>query len=110
MAARTATATAATRFSSGLLGLFSVIALALAAIGIYGVMAVLVGQRSKEIGIRMAIGADARAIVGMVVRQGLRVTAIGTAIGLALAVALTRFLRSLLFEVSTTDLPAFLLA
>jgi ABC-type antimicrobial peptide transport system permease subunit len=64
-----------------LLGLFSIIALALAAVGIYGVMAVLVGQRTKEIGIRIAVGADARTIVGMVVGQGLRVTAIGTAIG-----------------------------
>jgi putative ABC transport system permease protein len=110
MAERTATATASARFSSGLLGLFSIIALALAAVGIYGVMAVLVGQRTKEIGIRMAIGADARAIVAMVVGQGLRVTAIGTAIGLAGAVVLTRFLRTLLFEVSTTDPRAYVVA
>jgi predicted permease len=110
MAARTATATASARFSSGLLGLFSIIALALASVGIYGVMAVLVGQRTKEIGIRMAVGADARTIVAMVVGQGLRVTAIGTAIGLVFAVVLTRFLRTLLFEVSTTDPPAYVLA
>ena len=110
MAARTATATASQRFASGVLGLFSIIALALAAVGIYGVMAVLVGQRTKEIGIRMAIGADARTIVAMVVGQGLRVTAIGTAIGLVFAVVLTRFLRALLFEVSTTDPPAYVLA
>jgi predicted permease len=103
MAARTATATASARFSSVLLGLFSLIALALAAVGIYGVMAVLVGQRTKEIGIRMAVGADAGAIISMVVGQGLRVAAMGTAIGLVLAAVLTRFLRSLLFEVSTTD-------
>ena len=110
MAARTATATAPARFSSGLLGLFSIIALALAAVGIYGVTAVLVGQRTKEIGIRMAVGADARTIVAMVVSQGLRVTAIGTAIGLVLAVVLTRLLRTLLFDVSTTDPPAYVIA
>ena len=110
MAARTATATASARFSSGLLGLFSTIALALAALGIYGVMAVLVGQRTKEIGIRMAIGADGRAIAVMVIGQGLRVTAIGAAIGLAGAIVLTRFLRTLLFDVSTTDPPTYVLA
>jgi predicted permease len=110
MAARTATATASARFSSGLLGLFSIIALALAAVGIYGVMAVLVGQRTKEIGIRMAVGADARSILAMVVGQGVRVTAIGTAIGLVFALGLTRFLRTLLFEVSTTDPPAYVVA
>jgi predicted permease len=110
MAARTATATASARFSSALLGLFSIIALALAAVGIYGVMAMLVGQRAKEIGIRMAVGADARTIVAMVVGQGLRVTAIGTAIGLVFAVVVTRFLRTLLFDVSTTDPPSYVLA
>jgi len=110
MATRTATATAAARFSSGLLGLFSIIALALAAVGIYGVMAVLVGQRTKEIGIRMAVGADARAIVAMVVGQGLRVAAIGTTVGLVFAIVLTRFLRTLLFEVSITDPPTYVFA
>jgi len=110
MAARTATATAPARFSSGLLGLFSTIALALATVGIYGVMAVLVGQRTKEIGIRMAVGADARTIVAMVVGQGVRVTAIGTAIGLVFAVVLTRSLRTLLFDVSTTDPVPYILA
>ena len=93
-----------------MLGLFSIVALALAAVGIYGVMAMLVGQRTKEIGIRMAVGADARTIVAMVVSQGLRVTAIGTAIGLVFAVVLTRFLRTLLFDVSTTDPPAYVVA
>ena len=58
----------------------------------------------------MAVGADTRAIVAMVVGQGLRFTAIGTAIGLVFAVGLTRFLRTLLFEVSTTDPPAYVLA
>jgi len=110
MAARTATATAPARFSSSVLGLFAIIAVALAAVGIYGVMAVLVGQRTKEIGIRMAVGADARTIVAMIVGQGLRATAFGAAIGLVLAVACARFLRTLLFEVSTTDPPAYVLA
>jgi putative ABC transport system permease protein len=73
-------------------------------------MAMLVGHRAKEIGIRMAVGADARTIVAMVVGQGLRVTAIGTAIGLVFAVVVTRFLRTLLFDVSTTDPPSYVLA
>jgi putative ABC transport system permease protein len=107
MAQRTATATAPTRFASGLLGLFSIVALALAAVGVYGVMAVLVGERTKEIGIRMAVGADARAIVGMMVGTGLRVTAIGMGVGLFLAAMATRALRTLLFEVPTTDVPSY---
>jgi ABC-type antimicrobial peptide transport system permease subunit len=100
---RTATATARPRFTAGLLGLFSLIALVLAAVGIYGVTTVLVGQRRREIGIRVAVGADARAVVAMAMASGLRAVAVGMVLGLGGALALTRLLRGLLFDVATTD-------
>jgi predicted permease len=103
MRARIATATAQPRFMSALLGLFSLVALVLAAVGIYGVVNVLVTERRREIGIRMAVGADAQNIVAMVVSQSLRVVAVGAVIGLVAALASTRVLRSLLFDVTTSD-------
>jgi putative ABC transport system permease protein len=95
------------RFSMFLLGVFAVIALLLAAIGIYGVMAYSVNQRTHEIGIRMALGARPGNILRLVVRQALILASLGIAIGLAGALALTRFLSSLLFSVSATDLFTF---
>jgi predicted permease len=91
------------RFLSLLLGSFSVIALSLAAIGIYGVMAYSVTQRTQEIGVRVALGATTRNVLSMVVGEGLRMTVIGLAAGLTGAVLLTRVMASLLFEVSATD-------
>ena len=91
------------RFLSLLLGSFSVIALSLAAIGIYGVMAYSVTQRTQEIGVRVALGATTRNVLSMVVSEGLRMTALGLAVGLTGAIALTRLMASLLFEVSATD-------
>ncbi len=95
------------RFLSMLLTVFSVIALTLAAVGIYGVMAYSVSQRTQEIGVRMALGARTSDVLKMVLGQGARMTAIGVGIGLAgafaLAFALTRALSSLLFGVSVTD-------
>ncbi|HKQ04021.1 MAG TPA: ABC transporter permease [Blastocatellia bacterium] len=91
------------RFLSLLLGAFSLIAIALAAIGIYGVMAYAVTQRTQEIGLRVALGATTRNVLGMVLGQGLRMTVIGLAVGLGGAFFLTRVMASLLFEVSTTD-------
>jgi predicted permease len=91
------------RFSMTLLSAFATLALVLAAVGIYGVMAYLVRQGAREVGIRIALGATPRAIVGLVIRQGLIVTLAGLAIGLAGAWALTRVMRSLLFEVEATD-------
>jgi predicted permease len=91
------------RFSMLLLGVFASVALALATIGIYCVMAYLVNQGTREIGIRMALGATQRDILGLVVRQGMALALSGVTIGLAGAFLLTRLIRSLLFGVQATD-------
>jgi predicted permease len=91
------------RFQMTLLGLFALVALALAGQGIYGVMALSVAQRTREIGIRMALGADRVALVRKVVGGGLRMALLGVALGLAGALAATRVLASLVYGVSTTD-------
>jgi predicted permease len=91
------------RFSMMLLGVFASVALVLAAIGIYGVMAYLVNQGTRELGIRIALGASQRNILGLVIRQGLVLAFFGLLIGLAAAFALTRLIRSLLFGVEATD-------
>jgi putative ABC transport system permease protein len=91
------------RFNLLSLGIFAGVALALAAVGIYGVMSFLVAQRTHEIGIRMALGAQQRDVLMLVVGRGLRLVLIGLGVGGAGALALTRLLRNLLFEVSATD-------
>ena len=91
------------RFSTTLLGGFAGLALVLAAIGIYGVMSFDVSRRTQEIGIRMALGAKPGDVMRSVLGGGGKLAAIGTAIGIAGALALTRYLKTLLYEVSTTD-------
>ena len=95
--------TSASRFTMWLMGVFAAIALALAVVGIYGVMSYLVTQRTREIGIRLALGADARDILQLVVASGAKLIAAGIVIGVAGAFALERLVRSLLFGVTTTD-------
>jgi putative ABC transport system permease protein len=91
------------RFSSLLFGIFAAVALVLAAVGIYGVMSYSMAQRTREIGIRMALGAQRRDVLRLAVGQGLRLVAVGVAVGLALALALSRVMTTLLFGVSATD-------
>ncbi len=92
------------RALAALTGLFAALALALSAIGLYGLLSYVVAQRRREIGLRLALGAQPRDILRLVIGQGLTLTAVGIGVGLAAAFALTRFLRALLFGVTPTDL------
>jgi putative ABC transport system permease protein len=96
------------RFNTLLIGLFAALALLLAIVGLYGVVSYMVVQRRREIGVRMALGAQSRNVVFLVLKQGLRPTLLGMVIGLAGASALMRLLERLLFGVSSTDLSTFI--
>jgi len=95
------------RFQLLLFGVFAALALVLATVGIYGVISLLTAQRTHEIGVRMALGAQPGEILGLVLRQGMKLTLLGLALGAASSVALTRFLASFLFGITATDPLAF---
>jgi putative ABC transport system permease protein len=94
---------AAPRMRANLLGLFATLAMILAAIGVYGVVAYMVGQRTQEIGVRRALGAKAADVLLMLIREAMRPVAIGIVIGAAGAYAMTQLLTAMLFEISATD-------
>jgi putative ABC transport system permease protein len=97
------------RFYMNLLSAFAVVAIVLASIGIYGVIAYLVGQRSREIGIRIALGASPARVVRMVVNEGVAMVAVGIGIGVVGAIALTQLMRALLFNTKSTDPMTYIL-
>ena len=91
------------RYETWLLGLFAAVALVLAGIGIYGVIQFAVSERTREIGIRIALGARAGEVTRMVLRQGMTLPSVGVTLGVAGAFGLTRVIEHMLFEVSVTD-------
>jgi putative ABC transport system permease protein len=100
-------AQAGTRFTLVLIGVFAVIAALLVAVGLYGVLSTVVRQRTAEIGVRMALGAEPSSIVGLVVGQGMRLSAAGVVVGLVAAFALTRLMSTMLVGVGATDPATF---
>jgi putative ABC transport system permease protein len=98
---------ASPRLIAGLLGSFATLALCITAAGLSGLIAFTVSQRTHEIGIRLALGAEPRTVVGMLLRQGLASVALGLALGVAGALALTRLVSGLLYGVAPTDLACF---
>jgi ABC-type antimicrobial peptide transport system permease subunit len=108
MADRVALTQITPRFQSMLIGAFSLVALLLAAAGLHGSLAHTVRRRQRELGIRMALGADRASVLGMVMRQGMGLSVIGLALGLAGTLALTRVLASFLFDMQPYDPPTLL--
>jgi predicted permease len=109
MEQRLAESVAPRHFQMLLFGLFAIVALVIATVGIYGVISYAVSQRTHEIGIRMALGAQAVDVLRMMIWRGMRLTLVGVALGLAAAIALTRVMKNLLFNVSATDPATFAL-
>jgi ABC-type antimicrobial peptide transport system permease subunit len=96
------------RMGGAFVGGFGILALVLAAVGIYGLLSYVTRQRTHEIGIRMALGADPRDVLRLILRQGLKVASLGLAIGLLASLVLTRALSSQLFGVTPADPPTYL--
>jgi putative ABC transport system permease protein len=109
MEQRLAETVAPRRFQMLLFGAFATVALVIAMVGIYGVITYAVSRRTHEIGIRMALGAQASDVLRMVVWRGMRLALIGVSLGVAAALALTRVMKNLLFNVSATDPATFAL-
>src|SRR5262249_28594614 len=103
MEQRLSNATSGTRYNASLLSMLALLALALAAIGIYGVVAYAVSERTREIGVRMALGAQARDVLKLVLFQGMKMIVAGLAIGLFAAFALPRGMKNLLYSVSAPN-------
>jgi putative ABC transport system permease protein len=108
MSQRVSRAIERTRFASWMMALFAGLALTLASIGLYGVMAYTVRRRTRELGVRIALGASPGEVAAMVVRRGMLLVAIGISLGFIAALALTRILNTLLFGVSSLDPLTFL--
>lgn len=98
------------RFNLWLLGSFALLALLLAALGIYGVVTYTTTQRTRELGIRLALGAQTSDVLKLVIRQGMKLWLIGAALGVLASFAATRLMQSLLFRVAATDPPTFVAA
>jgi putative ABC transport system permease protein len=103
-----ATTVAQPRFRTWLIGILAMLALVLAAVGVYGVMSYTVTQRTSEIGVRVALGAQPQDVFRIIVGEGLRLALFGVAVGLAAALALTRLLQSFLFGISAYDPVTFI--
>ena len=98
---------AGSRFNGVLVGSFAAMAFLMAVIGVYGVLAFAVAQRTQEIGIRMALGAGPRSVQGLVLKEGVVLVAIGTVLGLAVSLLASRYLKTLLYDISATDLRTY---
>ncbi len=109
MSSSVGNALAPMRLASTVVGLFGLLALLLASIGLYGAMAWMVSRRTREVGIRMALGAQAGDVLALVIKHGMLLTVIGIAIGLTVAFASTRLIKSQLYQVSTTDPMTFVI-
>jgi putative ABC transport system permease protein len=109
LASRVSASVAQPRFATAILAVFAVLAMALAATGLYGVLSYSVTQRRREIGIRSALGATRAHVIALVVRQGLKSTVAGLLVGLALSAFAARLLQPLLFGIRPLDVPSFAL-